>query len=180
MISSALEQALVEPITASRPVLFVIDTALRHRLFGFAGVQCGRDGVGSRIIDGILLYHRHRRLVAAADAGYALYAHAVAEGSLERTDQFLATGHFATDRIADPHRQSGRRGLAFAHDIEMMVKRGHLVNFGRGQAHFMRQRGQMRCRQVPVVILDFVQMLDQQIARARLGTQQILYFEQRV
>jgi hypothetical protein len=33
----------------------------------------------------------------------------------------------------------------------------------------MRQRGQMRCRQVPVVILDFVQMLDQQIARAPGG-----------
>ncbi len=38
----------------------------------------------------------------------------------------------------------------------MMVKARDLVDFGHGQAHFMRQRGQVRGREMVELILDFM------------------------
>ena len=48
----------------------------------------------------------------------------------------------------------------------MGVEGGNLIDFGQCQLHFLRQRGEMRRRKMPVTVLDQVQMLDQEIAPA--------------
>jgi hypothetical protein len=62
----------------------------------------------------------------------------------------------------------------------MVVKGRDLVDLGRRQAHFMSQRHQVYGRQVAVLVLDFVQVFDQQVALARRFTEQLLDFEKRI
>ena len=49
----------------------------------YARFDRGAYRIRRRIVDAELFHHRHRRLVAAADAGHALHAHAVAERGFE-------------------------------------------------------------------------------------------------
>ena len=74
--------------------------------------------------------------------------------------------------FADAHRDRRRRRLAFLHDIEMRVEGGDLIDLGLRQLHFSGERGHVRGRDVPVFVLNEMQMLDQQIAPARLVAEQ--------
>src|SRR5258706_3136257 len=47
-----------------------------------------------------------------------------------------------------------------------MIERRNFVYLGLRQPHFLRQRGQVRGRQMSVVILDPMQVLDQEISAA--------------
>ena len=58
----------------------------------------------------------------------------------------------------------------------MGVEGRDLVHFGERELHFLRQRRQMRRRQIPVVVLNQMQVLDKQIAPAWPVDQQILHF----
>jgi hypothetical protein len=67
---------------------------------------------------------------------------------------------------------------AFAHDVEMMIEAGNLVDLGLRHAQFLGQRGQVRGRQAAVLVLDQVQALDQQVAPARHVAQEGQHFGQ--
>src|SRR2546428_815161 len=59
-----------------------------------------------------------------------------------------------------------------------MVERRHLVHLGERKAHLPRERREMRGREVPVAVLDAVQVLDQEIGAARRVAEQRLDFLQ--
>ena len=60
-----------------------------------------------------------------------------------------------------------------------MVEARHLVDLGHRQAHLLGKRREMRSRQVAVRVLDFVKMLDEQVATARRIAQQLANLLQR-
>src|SRR5690348_1083757 len=61
----------------------------------------------------------------------------------------------------------------------MRIERRHLVDLGQRHFHLGGERGEMRGRQMAVVVLDEMQMLDQKIAPARFVSQQRLHFGER-
>ena len=115
-----------------------------------------------------------RRAVAGAHAGRAHDAHIGAELRRKIAQQMLGARHRAGERIAHPHRDRRRRRLAFLHHVEMRVEGRDLVDLGQRKLHLGRERGEMRGREMPVSVLDQVQMLDQEIASARLPPKQEL------
>ncbi|MDQ3197102.1 MAG: hypothetical protein ACR2FI_06045 [Burkholderiales bacterium] len=61
----------------------------------------------------------------------------------------------------------------------MMVEARDLERFRHRQFHFSGERDQMRRRNAAIAILNFMQMLDQEIAPAWFGTEQFAHFGQR-
>ncbi len=92
------------------------------------------------------------------------HPHIAAKPVRQVAQQMLATGHGTGQRIANPHSNRRRRRLAFPHHVEMRVEGRDLVDFGERQLHLLRERGEMRCREVTALVLDQMQMLDQGIA----------------
>ena len=122
----------------------------------------------------------HRRAVARAHAGRPHDAHARAELLRQIGEQRLGARHRAGERVAHPHRDGRRRQLAFLHDIEMRIEGRDLVDFGLRQLHLGRERGEMRGREIAVVVLDEMQMLDQQVAPARPVVEQRAHLVERL
>ena len=76
---------------------------------------------------------------------------------------------------------SGGGGVsAFLHHVEVVIERRDFVDFGRGQPHFARERDEMRGGKKTVAVLDFVQVLDQQIAAPRGVAQKRLHLRERL
>jgi hypothetical protein len=61
----------------------------------------------------------------------------------------------------------------------MRVEGGDFVDFGERHLHLERQRGEMRGREMAVMILNQMQMLDQQIAPARPVGEQCAHIRER-
>ena len=68
---------------------------------------------------------------------------------------------------------------AFPDDVEVVVERGDLIDLGLRQPHLLGQRRQMLGRKAAEPSWMEVQVLDQQVALARGGSQQLLDFSQR-
>ncbi len=113
-----------------------------------------------------------RRAVASAHAGRAHDPDIGAELVRQLAQEMLGAGHGAGERIAHPHRDRGRRRLAFLHHVEMGVEGRDLVDLGQRELHLLRQRGKMRGGEIAIAILDQVQILDEQIAPALPVAQQ--------
>jgi hypothetical protein len=115
------------------------------------------------------------RVIAQPDAGRAYNPDAVAQLAPQRVQQWLCAEHRAGQAVADPHRQRRNGCLAFFHNVEMGIEGRRLEHFGEGEAHFIRERGEVGGGDLPVGVLDEMQMLDQQIALAGSAAQQRLY-----
>ncbi len=130
------------------------------------------------------MHHLHvtdradRRAVASAHAGRAHHAHIWAQLFRQFGKQPLGAKQRAGQRIADPHGNRRRRRLAFLHHIEMGVEGRHLVDLGERKLHFLRQGGKVRGREMTVMVLNQMQMLDEEIAPARPIGQQREHFLQ--
>ncbi len=149
------------------------------RLRMLVRLDVGRDLIGRRLEGLQMPDGSDRRAVAGAHAGRAHHAHILAEDRRQFLQQRLRANHGAGQRIADAHRD-GRRHGAVLHHVEMRVEGGDLVDFGLCQLHLLRQCCQMRGGQMPVMVLDEMQMLDQQIATARpVGEQRAHLVERR-
>ena len=94
-------------------------------------------------------------------------------------DQVFGSRHHAGERIADPDRQRRRALFTFAHNIEMVIERGDLIDLRLAQLHLMGQRMQMACGQAAIAVLNEVEIFDQQVAAPRSVPQCILNFNQR-
>ena len=138
------------------------------------GDRAGRCVEGLHMADG-----GHRRAVAGAHARRAHHADRLAVFGLQIGQQLFATGHGAGQRIADPHGDFRRRQLAFLHDVEMSVEGRDFIDLGERHLHFEGERGQMRGGEMPVVVLDEMQMLDQQVPPARAVGQKRAHFVER-
>ena len=83
------------------------------------------------------------------------------------SDQPLSSGESAADRVAHSDRERRGRRLAFLHDVEVIVKRGDLVNLGlRQPASPRRARAAGGAQKTPTV-LDEMEVFDEKIAPAR-------------
>ena len=95
-------------------------------------------------------------------------------------EQMLRARHGAAQAVAHPHGDGRRRRLALLHHVEMGIEGRDLVDLGQRKLHLLRQRGEMRGRDVPVMVLDQVQVLDQQVAPPRPVGKQRLHLGERV
>ena len=74
----------------------------------------------------------------------------------------------AQDRESHTRTVTGGGGsLAFLHHIEMRVEGCDLIDLGERHLHLGGERGEMGGRQITVLILNQMKVLDQQIAPAR-------------
>ena len=94
-------------------------------------------------------------------------------------EQILRARHRAGERVADAHRDRRGRDLAFLHDIEMRVEGRDLVDLGLRELHLGGERREMRGGEMAVAVLDQMQVLDQQIAPARLVAEQRAHLVER-
>ena len=60
-----------------------------------------------------------------------------------------------------------------------MVEGRHLVDLGLRELHLLRERRHVRGRKMLVAVVDLVQVLDQEVALARLGAEQRPHLGQR-
>ena len=99
----------------------------------------GRDdfrGIGARDLD--MADRADRRAVAGAHAGRAHDAHSGAEFLRQFGNQVLGANQRAGQRVANAHRDRGRRRLAFLHHVEMRVEGRDLIDLGERELHLLR------------------------------------------
>jgi len=123
--------------------------------------------VHRRVRHRILTDDRDRRGVAAADARRAQDANVGAKDGRKPRKQLLRSGQLARNRVADAHGYRRRWSVAFFHDVEVVIERGHFVDLGHRHLHLGGERHQMRRRETAEVILNQVQVLDEEIAATR-------------
>ena len=107
-----------------------------------------------------------RRAVAGPHAGRANDAHVRTEAVGQLTQEMLAARHGAGKRIADTHGHRRRGRLAFLHHVEVRVEGRDLIDLGQRELHLLRECGKMLGREMPVSVLNEMEMLDQEIAPA--------------
>ena len=131
--------------------------------------------------DGFAGGRRHRelpddgrgRLLAAADARRRENAHAGTEQTRQSRQQVLRARHLARQAVADAHRDRRRYDVAFLDDIEVVIERRDLEHFRLRQLHLVGERREVGRAQVAEAILQLVQVFDQEVASARLVTEQL-------
>ena len=135
---------------------------------GVAGLQRVDDGRAVGVTQEVMPNFRHRGQVAQADAGRAHHAGTGQLAADLQLPQFCIECFRpilgAGDGVAHADDGGGQGWLVISDDVEMGVERRGLIYLGKGQAHFIRQRRQMRGADLMVRVLDEVQMLDQQVA----------------
>jgi hypothetical protein len=147
-------------------------------LRGGIGMRMGVLGRRSRHLIGRGPHHltmadrADRSPVTGAHARRTHDPYAGAEPGRKIAQERLGACHCAGQRIAHPHRDGRRRGLALLHHVEVGIEGRDLVDLGQREPHLLRQRSEMRGRKMAVAVLDQVQMLNQQVALARALTEQ--------
>jgi xanthine dehydrogenase accessory factor len=131
-----------------------------------------------RVHYGRLANDHDRRLLAPAHAGCSNHAHIAAEDIGQSREQVFRAGQFAGEPIADTHGQA-RCLLAFPQHFEVMVESGDLEHFRHRNVQLARERDQMSIVKAPIVVVEPVQVLDQQITPVRTGADQLLDFRHR-
>ncbi len=135
----------------------------RRQHFGGGGVQ--------NVVMSNLSYGRN---IAQPDAGRAYHAHFGSGALLHLMQQLFRTQHGAGERIADADGQRRNIRLALFDDVEMGIKGRGLEHFRERKLHLVGQRCEMVSRDLMVLVLDQMQMLDQEIAPPRPVAEQEL------
>jgi hypothetical protein len=125
------------------------------------------DAGDARPPEEVVAYLDRRRLVAQPHARSAHHPHAGSELGRERREQCLGAEQGTGEAVADAHGESRDVLAVLLYDVEMRVEGCRLEHFGKGQAHFLGERGQVRRGDLAVGVLDPVQVFDQQVAVAR-------------
>jgi hypothetical protein len=121
-----------------------------------------------------------RRLLATADARRGDHAYVLAQNLRQPREKILRARHFARQAIADAHGECRRYGIAFLHDIEVVIEGRDFIDLRLRQIHLARERCKVARTQVAEVVLQAVQVFDQQIVRARRTAEQSAHvFERR-
>ncbi len=102
------------------------------------------------------------RGIARADAGRPQDAHAWHVLVQEGAQQLFRPGQHAAQAVAHTHGDFGRFGFTIGHDVEVGIKRRHLVDLGHRDAELFGQCMQETRRQAPLFVLDQVQIFDQE------------------
>ena len=119
------------------------------------------------------------RLFTAADARCCDHTHVLAQNRRQLGQQFLRPRHLARQAIADTHRQRRGRCITFLDHIEVVIEGRDFIDLRLRQPHLARQRRQMARAEVAEAVLQAMQMLDQQVVRARRGAEQCTHLFER-
>ena len=136
--------------------------------------HCLRRGLQHRV----LVHHRHRRLLASAQAGCGNHPHPGTQYLWQPSHQFTRTDQLAAQAIAHAHRQSGD-GRIVAQHLEVVVEGGYLVDLGQRQVHQLGQCRQVPLMQAAVLVVEPVQLLDQQVSPVRRRAHQCPHLQHR-
>ena len=167
----AVPQATEQPIAAAGPVGVGVDIGWQPRA-GFTGGQRGGDRGRCGRRDGVVADGNGRRVVALAHAGRADDAQPRSGKTLEVSEQRSGAGHRAGQALAGPHGQRRQGRFVVLQHVEMGVEGRGLEHVGQRQPHRLGQRGQHRCRDAAMAVLDQVQVLDKQVSPQGTVTQQ--------
>src|SRR5262245_33845487 len=121
-----------------------------------------------------------RCAVARAHTRRAHHANITTKSPRKFLQQLLGTSHRAGKGIAYTHGDRRRRQLAFSNHIKMRVKCRDLVNFRERHLHLGSECREMCGREIPIVILDEMKMLDQEIAASRPVSKQRAHLRKRL
>ena len=139
------------------------------------GVQVPGDrgvhGLGGRLHHLDMADGCHRGVVAGADARRPHDPHLDPELSRQLGQELLRAGHGAGQAVAHPYRDRRRRGAVLDH-VEVGIEGRDLVDLRLGELHLPRQRREMGRGEVPVAVLQEMQVFDQKVAAARAGAEQ--------
>ena len=148
----------------------VVDRTRRGRLDStIARGAC--DRIDGRLDDRVASDDRDRRLLAAPDTGGAEDAHVGKCEVFERFAQRLRACN-AHDSVSQTRTVIAAARRIVVDDVEVVVERRDLVHFRHREAHFLRERDEVRGREAAVAVLDAMQMLDQQVATTRCVAEQ--------
>ena len=141
---------------------------------GLAGLRRG-EHVGHRgMIDVVMADFGGRRGVADPTQGARTTRMPGPDSSCNSLQQLFRAQHGAGQRIADANGQRRDVRLAFLHHVEMRVEGRGLEHFRKRQLHLVGKRCEMRRRDLVILVLDQVQVLDQEIAPPRPVAEQKL------
>ena len=160
-VERAGDATLQHAVTALRDVGGLVDRAV-HLVSCHAAVHGGHDRDLARWRDRPLPHHRHRRLLAAPDAGCGDDSHLAPEQHRQARQQILRARELAAQAVADSHGQRRRRVLPLLDHVEVVIEGRDLVDLGLRQPHLAREGREMRRAEVAIAVLDLVQVLDQQ------------------
>jgi len=90
-----------------------------------------------------------------------------AHGPAQAVDQTPCARKLATEPVAYPHGDAGRRLSVVPDYVEMSIEGSDLEDFGLGQSQALGQGANMPRRDMAESILDFVKIFDQQVAPQR-------------
>ena len=108
-------------------------------------------------------------LLAAPDARGSHHTHiGAAQQGRQARKQVLRAGEFTAEAVTHTHREAGRSRIT-AHDLEVVVETGDLVDLGHGNLHLTGQRHQVAVMQARPGVVDLVQVFDQQVAAVAPG-----------
>ena len=112
----------------------------------------------------VLVHHRHWRLFTTPHTGRCNHFDiACTQGFTQLIEQRRCASHVTTEAIAHANCEL-RCLLTLANDFKVMVEGGHLIHLSQRNVHEFGQGHQMTLMQAAMVIVDFVQMLNEQIA----------------
>src|SRR5690606_36753295 len=151
-----------ECIAAVRAIRRVV-RILRDDRLDLVTSHCVGDGCSAGALDRVASDNGHRCTVATADTRRRDHADTRTERVPQRVEQLVASGEVTGDRVADADGDRRWRDVALLHDVEMVVERRHLVGLRRRQPELEGEGVELRDRQVAVVILQQVKVLDEQV-----------------
>jgi hypothetical protein len=140
----------------------------------------GLDALYRGALEEVVANLSRRRVIAEPHARRAHHAHPGTELGAQIGQELLAAEHGTGEAVAHPNGERGDFRRALLHDVEVRVERGRLVDLGIGEAHLFREPSKVGCGDLPVVVLDAVQVLDQQLPVARSLTEQRPHFIERL
>ena len=131
------------------------------------GLHGGSDTLSGGKGHRVLVHHRSRGLLAAADAGSGDHAHIrAAQNGRQARQQVFGSGQLAAQAVANPHCYGGRLRITAQH-LKVVVESGHLKHLGHANAQSLGQRHQVAVVQAAEVVVQAVQVLDEHVAGKR-------------
>ena len=105
------------------------NSARGKRVVGCSRFHDQSHGLQRGLQHRVLVHHRHRRLLAAAQAGRGDHPHIGTQNCRQPGQQGLGTGQLTAQAVAHPHGQHRAKHIVAQH-LEVVIESGHLIHLG--------------------------------------------------
>src|SRR5262245_26190196 len=167
-------------VSAARAVTLVVD-GIGRRGRDLPVAKRTARAIDGRLVHGIATDHGDRCVLAPADTRRRDHSHVGAfQPLLQLVQQAITASDVAGDRFAHADRERSRRDAVVLYDVEVVIERRDLENFGGGEPHLPGKCSEVRRCEKAEMVLQFMQVLDQQVAPAGLGAEKLYDFSVRL